>query len=156
MSGPDKVPGTRIATGKGPDRIAALLGGNARRQPMLDINRYGKGGAMGRFIGRDHWLKIEPSRIGAGYRGADDPAAIADDESHFFRRAKRCGTNQISLVFAVVVIGDNDNFTACNRFDRLRDRMRHCGTLLGFLRLKKIWHGGTARLTQSELRGFAG
>src|SRR3984893_11270332 len=123
MSGPNKVPGPHIATAKRPDRIAALLGGNARRQPMFDINRYGKGGAMGRFIGRDHWLKIEPSRNGAGYRGADDPAAIADDETPFFRCAKRCGTNQIALVFAVIVIGDNDNFAARNRFDRLLDRM---------------------------------
>ena len=128
MPGPDEIAGAHIAIGKRAHRIGALFGGNAGRQPMPDIDRNREGGAERRVIGRDHRLEMQPPRIFRGNRRADDAARIADDEAHLFGRAERRGADEIGLVFAVVVIGDDDDLAARNRLDRFGHRTAHSKT----------------------------
>ena len=153
MAGADKIGRPHIAIGETANRIAALFGGNPGGQAMLDIDRYREGGAVRRVVGRHHRLKVQSSGVGGGHRRADDAAAIADDEGHFFRRAQRGGANEIAFVLAVAVVGDDDDFAARDRLDRLRDRMGHRGNLPKFERLVGITYGRAARAAiQSNAR----
>ena len=52
---------------------------------------------------------------------------MADDEGHLLRRAERGGADQIALVLAIVIIGDDDDLAARDGFDRFRDGMGHNG-----------------------------
>ena len=55
---------------------------------------------------------MKPPRLFRGDRGANDAGRMADDERHLLRRAKRRGDEEIALVLAVVVVGDNDKLAA--------------------------------------------
>ena len=89
VAGPDEIACAHIAVGERADGVAALLGGNAGRHAVLDVDGNGESGAERRIVGRDHRREDEPPRVLAGQRRADDAAAVPDDEGHLFRRAER-------------------------------------------------------------------
>ena len=105
--------------------LRALLGRNARRQPVARVDRDGEGGAEGSVVDRDHRGEIEPPRVLAGQRNADDAAAIADDEGHLFGGAQRSGDDQVALVLAIVVVGDGDDLAASEGLDGVGDGIEH-------------------------------
>ena len=119
MAGPHEIARAHIAVGERADRVGPLLGGNAGGEAMPDIDRDGEGGAERRIVRADHRREVQPLRVVRGDRRADDAAAIADDEGHLLRRAERCGTDQIAFVLSIVVVGDDDEVPACDRFDGL-------------------------------------
>ena len=64
---------------------------------------------------------MQPARQFGAERRADDARRIADDERHFFRRAERGGDEQIALVLAIVVVGDDHDLAFGEGLDRRID-----------------------------------
>ena len=127
MAGADEIARAHVAVGERAHGVAALLGGNAGRHAVLDVDRDGEGGAERRVVHRHHRGEMQPPRVVGGQRRADDAAAVADDEGHLLGRAERGGDDHVALVLAVVVVGDDDDLAARDRLDRLADVMRHVG-----------------------------
>ena len=123
MAGPHEIMRAHIAIGERPHAVAALLGGDARGEPVARVHRDGEGGAERRVIGRDHGREMQPARVLERQGRADDAAAMADDEGHFFGRAERGGEDEVAFILAVVVIGDDDDLAAPDRLDGLGDGM---------------------------------
>ena len=63
--------------------------------------------------------QVQAARIIGRHRRADDAAAIADDEGHLLGGAEGCRADEVALVLAVVVVGDDDERPATDRLDRL-------------------------------------
>ncbi len=76
---------------------------------------------MDRVIVGDHRRQIQPPCDLAGQRRTDDAAGMADNERHLFRRRVHRGEDQIALVLAVVIVGDDDDLAGGERLDRLAD-----------------------------------
>ena len=58
-----------------------------------------------------------------GERCADDPAGVPNDERHLFRGGMNGGDHDVALVLAIVIVGDDDKFAACERLDHGVDLM---------------------------------
>jgi hypothetical protein len=157
MARPDEIARAHVAIGERAHRIRTLLGRNPRRQSMTDIGRHSEGGAERRVIGRDHRSEVQPPRIVAGQRNADDAAAIADDERHLLGCAKRSGDDQVALVLAIVVIGDGDDLATGESLDGVCDGIEHVESLKARWAAEKIVRrDGPLRLGDDPLGGFAG
>ena len=63
-------------------------------------------------------IEMQPARMLGAERRADDAGGVADDERHLLRRAKRGGDEQIALVLAVVVVGDDHDLAFGEGLDR--------------------------------------
>ena len=75
--------------------------------------------------------QLQPQFIAARLekRGANQPTAVSRHEvDHFWRRVAR-GEKEIAFVFAILVVHDDDDFTALDGLDGLRDgvQLRHRG-----------------------------
>ncbi len=146
MAGADEIGGAHIAICQRAHGVVALLGRDAGGQPVLDVDRDGEGGAERGIVGGHH--RIEPQAAGflAGQGRADDAAGVADDEGHLLRRAERGGDDQIALVLAIIVIGDDDDLAAREGFNGLGDIALGHGGLAGALQAQEIIGGdGSAR-----------
>ena len=121
VAGPHEIGGAAVAVGERAHRVGALLGRDAGGQAVADVDRDGEGGAERRVVRRHHRIEMQPPRLVAGQRRADDARGVADDEGHLLGRAQRRRDEQIALVLAVVVVGDDDDLAAgkgCDgRFD---------------------------------------
>ena len=121
MARPDKIGAAGIAVRQIADRRGAVVGRDAGRGAVAVIDRNGKGGAVDRIIVGDHRRQMQAARdLGRQWR-ADDAAGMADDERHLLRRGVDRSDDQIALVLAVVVIGDDDDLAGGERVDRLAD-----------------------------------
>ena len=81
---------------------------------------------MDRVVVGDHRRQMQASRDLAGQGRGDDAAGVADDEGHLLRGRVHRGQDQITLVLAVVVVGDDDDLAPAEGFDRLSDAgLRH-------------------------------
>src|SRR6185437_5201232 len=100
------------------NRIAALLGRDACGEAVAHVHRDGEGGPEGSLVLADHRIELQVTRVLGAERRADDTRRIADDECHFFRRAERSGDEQVTLVLAVVIIGDHHDLASGEGFDR--------------------------------------
>ena len=98
-----------IAVGERAHGIGAFLGGNSGGQAVADVHRNGERGAERRIVERHHRIEMQPAGLLRRQRRADDARGVADNERHLFRRAQARCDKQIALVFAVVVIGDDDS-----------------------------------------------
>ena len=88
-------------------------------------------------------------------RRADDAAGIADDEGHLLRRAEGSGDDEVALVLAIVVIRDDDDFTAGESLDGFVYGMGHQG-LLGGLGKKIIGRDSPPGFTGDQFGGVPG
>ncbi len=107
MAGPDEIAGAAVVVGERAHGVAAFLGRDAGGQAMLDVDGDGEGGAEGRVVFRHHRIEMQTARVLDAERRADDARGIADDERHLLRRAQRSRDEQVALVLAVVVVGDD-------------------------------------------------
>ena len=121
MARPDKIGAAGIVVGEITDRRGAVFGRDAGCRAVAVIDRNGKGGAVNRVVVGDHRRQMEPPSDLPGQRRADDAASMADDKRHLFRRGVDRGNDQITLVLAVVVIGDDDDLAGGECVDRLAD-----------------------------------
>ena len=157
MARPDEIARAHVAIGECAHGVRALLGRNARRQSMADIGRHGEGGAERRVIGRDHRSEVQPPRIVAGQRNANDAAAIADDEGHLLGGAKRSGDDQVALVLAIIIVGHGHDLATGESLDGVCDGIEHFGSPKGRRAAKKIVRrDGALRLGDDPLGSFAG
>ena len=76
---------------------------------------------VGRIVDRDHRVEVEPPRDLAGERRADDAAGVADDEGDLLRRGVDGREDQVGLVLAIVVVGDDDDLALSEGADGVRD-----------------------------------
>jgi hypothetical protein len=74
---------------------------------------------------RNHRIEPQPARVFGGDRRADDPRGVADDKRHLLGGAQRRRDDQIALAFAIVVIGDDDEFAVGEGLQNFLDRIGH-------------------------------
>ncbi len=115
VPGAHEIGGAAVVVGKRAHGVGALLRRNTRGEAMATIDRDGKGGAERRIIGGNHWIKMQPLGVLRRNRRAYDSRGIADNEGHLFRRAKRCGDEEIAFIFAIVIIGDDHDLARGKR-----------------------------------------
>ena len=123
--------------------FAALLGRYAGRQTMAHVDRDGEGGAERGVVDRHHRVQVEPPRLAAGQRSADNPAAIADDEGHLLGGAERSSDDQVALVLAVIIVGDDDDLAASESLDGVGNRIEHVQSI-----------GRRRRVIEEIVRGY--
>ena len=119
VAGPHEVRRAHVGVGERARGVRALLGRDAGRQPVDDVDGDGEGGAERRVVRRHHRREVERPRPRLGQRRADDAAGVADDEGHLLRRAERGRADEVALVLAVVVVGDDDDLAFAEPPDRL-------------------------------------
>ena len=137
--------------------VAALLGRDAGRHAVFDVDRDGEGGAERRVVHRHHRRELQAARFVAGQRRADDAAAVADDERHLLGGAQRGGDDHVAFVLAIVVVGDDDDFAARDRLDGLADWICHVRSPIERARAveKVVRRHRAARLGEDALRRLA-
>jgi hypothetical protein len=84
---------------------------------VAHVHRDREGGAERRIVERHHRVEPQALCVLGGERRAYDPRRIADHERHLLCRAQRGGDEQIALVLAVVVVGDDNELAAPEGFD---------------------------------------
>ncbi len=77
------------------------------------------------LVVRHHRIEPQPAGVFGGDRRADDAGGVADDERHLFGGAQRRRHDQVALAFAVVVVGDDDEFAIGKSLQNFLDRIGH-------------------------------
>ena len=115
---PGEVVGRAARVHRGLDRSRPVVSGNARADAVANqVDRNGKGGAVRGIVVRHHRREAQPLRGFARQRYADDAAGVPDDERHLFRRGVDGGKDEIALVLAIVVVGNDHELAAREGFD---------------------------------------
>lgn len=128
MAGTHEIGRPDIAIGKVAHGQSAVVGRNAGGGAVLEIDAHSEGGGVGRIIVGDHRREVQPPRILARHRRADDTRGVAHNEGHLLGRAMHRRDDQIAFVLAAVIIHDNDDLTALERpqgFDDFLLVVRH-------------------------------
>ena len=148
-SGRSKVEKVRRRMGQMCSKVSRVK--SDLRSQALAIESYIEGGAVcratvvgGALAG---FFQAQPPRIVGGDRRADDARGVADDEGHLLGRAERGGDDQIALAFAVVVIGDDDEFALRKG---LQDFLNRVGHFLNTRFLCRDGLPGLSRLRQHQ------
>ena len=157
VAGADEVARPHVGVGERAHGVAALLGGDAGRHAVFDVDRDGEGGAERRVVHRHHRRELQAARFVASQRRADDAAAVADDERHLLGRAQRGGDDHVAFVLAIVIVGDDDDLATRDRLDGLADWIRHVRSPIERARAveKVVRRHGAARLGEDALRRVA-
>src|SRR5262245_66004835 len=74
---------------------------------------------------------MQTTRLLGTKRRTDDSRGVSDDERHLVRCAVGGRNEEISLIFAVIVVGHDDDFAPGEGLDRVFDALmviRHCST----------------------------
>ncbi len=158
VAGADEVARAHVGVGERPHGVAALLGRYAGRHAVLDVDRDGEGGAKRRVVHRHHRRQLQSARVIAENRRANDAAAVTDDERHLLGGAGRGGDDHVAFVFAIVIVGDDNNLAARDRLDRLANWIRHVRSPMDCARAVKevVRRHRAARLGQDALGRAAG
>jgi hypothetical protein len=117
-----------IAVGEIARRQRAVLGRDARRRAMLEIDGHREGRGMRRVVVGDHRVEVQPLGVLASHRRANDAGGVAHNEGHLLGRAMHGGDDQIALVLAAVIVHDDDDLATlegADGFDGLLLVVRH-------------------------------
>ena len=90
---------------------------------MARVDGDGEGRRERRVVFGDHGREMQTARVLERERRADDPARMADDEGHFLGRAERGGDDEVAFVFAIVIVGDDDDLASRHGLDGFSDGM---------------------------------
>ncbi len=152
-----EVARAHVAVGERAHGVGALLGRNAGSHAVLHVDRNGEGGAERRVVDRHHRGKVKAASVVGGERRTDNAAAVPDDEGHFFGRAQRGCDDEVALVLAIVVVGDNDDLAAPERLDGGDSREVHVVALVRGRRLDEeiVRRDRAARLGDDPLGRLA-
>ena len=112
VAGPHEIRSPAIAIGQRAHGIAALFRGYAGGETVAHVDRDGECRAERRVVERHHRVEMQAPRLLGRQRRTDDAGRVADDEGHLFRRAQARRDEQVALVLAVVVVGNDEDFAA--------------------------------------------
>ncbi len=127
MAGTHEVGCGAVVIGERAHGIGALLRRNAGGEAVPHVDRHGEGGPERRIVERHHRIEVELLRPLDRERRAHDPRGVADDEGHLLGRAKGRRDEQIALVLAIVIVGDDDQFAAAERGDGVFNGLKGVG-----------------------------
>ena len=125
VAGPGEIIGAGIGIGQRAAARRALFGRDAGAVVGLVVDRNREGGGVVGIVVGHHRIEPQPPRIFGGDRRADNARGVADDERHLLRGAERGRDDQVALAFAVVIVGDDDDFAIGKRLQNFGDRMGH-------------------------------
>ncbi len=74
---------------------------------MFHVDRDGECGAERRIVFRHHRIEMQAARHSTPSGAQTMPEVLRMMNAIFLRRAQRCGDEEIALVLAVVVVGDD-------------------------------------------------
>jgi len=106
-----------IGIGQNLDRAGAVVGADARGNPLRGIDGDREIGAVALAVARDHRPEAEVLELMIDRRHADDATAIADHHVDRLRRGLAGGHDEVAFVFAILVVGDDDQFAIDNIVD---------------------------------------
>lgn len=114
VTGLDEVLWEGPGIGKEFDGVSAVGGTDAGSDAFSGVYSHGKVGAESLAVLRDHAFEMELAGDVEGNGHAEHASAFSDHEVNhlggdFFRR-----TNEVALVFAIFVIGDDNHFSGSN------------------------------------------
>jgi hypothetical protein len=122
-----EIGGAAVAVGEPAHRVVALFRRDAGGEAMAHIDRDRESRAERRIVDRHHRGEMQSLGQLRIERRADDAGRVADDERHLLGRAERGGDEQVALVLAIVIVGDdhdlalgeggNDGLDALMSFD---------------------------------------
>ena len=118
MAGPYEIGRAAVVVGQRPHRVAALLGRNSRSQSVADIDGYRKRRAERGLILRNHRIQVQTTCLLGTERRAHNSRGVSDDEGHLIGRAVRGRNEEIAFIFAVIVVGHDDDFALGEGLDR--------------------------------------
>ena len=104
------------------DRRGAVCGADAGGDPRCGIDGDGEGGFLALAVFQHHALEAELLGAVVGDRRADEAARVHHHEIDGFRGDFLGGQNEIALVFAARIVGDNDHLALAN----VRDDFFNC------------------------------
>ncbi|ABC89745.1 GTP cyclohydrolase/3,4-dihydroxy-2-butanone 4-phosphate synthase bi-functional protein (ribofalvinbiosynthesis) [Rhizobium etli CFN 42] len=121
VAGTDEIGRPDIRVGEVAHRQRPVVGRDAGRRAVLEIDRDGEGGRVGGIVFRHHGVEVEAFGLFLRHRRADDAGGVAHDEGHLFRRGVHGGDDQVALVLAVIVVHDDDDFAGLEGPDGVDD-----------------------------------
>ena len=101
--------------------MGALYGADARAFALGRINGHGEVGFVLRAVVAHHQWQLQLSRTFIGDGHTDQTAGFTGKERDNFRCGRFRGDNQVTLVFAVFVIHQDDHFSGADIIEDIRD-----------------------------------
>jgi hypothetical protein len=104
-------------------RCRAIPGRDPCRGADLRIDGDGECRSLGLGIAFDHQPQFELVRAFFSDRSTDQSGGVLDEKRDLLRGDFICGKDQIALILPVLIIYDENDFTARNRRDGIDDRI---------------------------------
>ena len=104
-----EIPGRRRGRHCRADGRRPVCGADAGGHAPGRLDRDGERRLKGRFVVADHQGQVELARLVRRQRQADEPPAVGGHEVDGFRRRFFSGQDEIALVLAVLVVGEDDH-----------------------------------------------
>ena len=113
-----RMEGVRHAAriGQARQRLRAVVGGNARRRPVVRIDADGETRSQRIRVSR-HLMQPELQRTFARHRRTHEAACVRDHEIHRIRRDFFGGHDQVAFILAVLIVRQH-NHLACGQINR--------------------------------------
>ncbi len=158
VPGADEIIQSHVAVCESTHGVRALLRRNPGSQAMLDVDRDREGRAKRRVVDSHHGRKMQAPGIVGRQRRTDDPAAVANDKSHLLWRAELRRDDKIAFILAIIIIGDDDDFTTSKGLNDGGDGTQHVRSMRRKKRLAEeiVRRDRAARLGDNALGGLAG
>ena len=121
VAGFHQVLGVRLRIGKEADGEGAVGGGDAGGDALGGVHGDGERGFHALMVAAGHLRKVEFLGALRGKGRADQPAAVDCHEVHHLARAERGGSDQIGLVLAIRIVGNDHEFSGGDIGDDLAD-----------------------------------
>ena len=126
VSRASEVRGTGFGVGQSADRGGAVVDRDARRASLAQqIDRNGEGRSEQRGVVLLHHVQFELGATLLRQRCAQDATALLKHEIHDLGGDLFRGDDEIALVFAVLVIDDDDDFSVAEVLDDLLHAIEH-------------------------------
>mmetsp|Transcript_17357 Transcript_17357/g.46858 ORF Transcript_17357/g.46858 Transcript_17357/m.46858 type:complete len:230 (+) Transcript_17357:471-1160(+) len=122
---PWPVEGTWATRGVGKlgQRVCPISGGDSRRCAFFGVHRDGEGGALGVLVLAHHGGQLELVDAVPWHGCANYSRGVAHHEGNGSVRGVLCCHNQVTLVFAILVVGDEDEFAAAQGMHGVHNRL---------------------------------